>query len=63
MPIFSDFPEINLEIINILIQKEREEQNNAQKQPFLQLPLLDPPSNYEKEPKKENNDGIIIIEL
>jgi len=66
MPVFPDFPDfadIDLEIINILIKKEREEQNNTQKQPFLQLPLLEPPSNYEKEPKKENNDNIIIIDL
>jgi len=59
MPIPPIYDDIDLELINILIKKERE----VQKQPFLQLPMLDPPLNYEKEPKKENNDNIIIIDI
>ena len=56
-------PEIDLEVINLLIKKEREERNNAQKQPFLQLPLPSPPTNpefYKKPEEKEKNNEIII---
>ena len=55
MPIFADFPDIDLEMINILIKKEREEQNNSQENPFLQLPTPNSHENpkfYEKEEEK-----------
>jgi hypothetical protein len=69
MPSPPTYADIDPELIDILIKKEREERKErkereeAQKQPFLQLPMPEPPPNYEKEPKKENNDEIIIIDL
>ena len=68
MPIFPDFPDfddIDLEMIDILIKKEREEQNNAEKGPFLQLPVPYMPEKTEhyEETKKNQDNGIIIIDL
>jgi len=68
MPIFPDFPDfddIDLEMIDILIKKEREEQNNAEKGPFLQLPVPNIPekTGYYEEIKKNQDDETIIIDL
>ena len=69
MPIPPTYADIDPELIDILIKKEREEQKEqekreeAQKQPFLQLPMPVPPPNYEKPIKKENSDKIIIIDI
>ena len=54
--------DIDLEMIDILIKKEREEQNNVHEYPLLQLPVL----SYEKFPKNEKTDeehDIIVIDL
>jgi hypothetical protein len=66
MPIFPDFPDIDPEMIDILIKKEREEQKNAYEYPFLQLPTPNRPQNpefYEKMEEKEQNSEIIVIDL
>ena len=66
MPIFPNFPDIDPEMIDILIKKEREEQKNAYERPFLQLPTPYGPQNpeYHKEKvEKENNSKVIIIDL
>ena len=66
MPIPPIYTDIDLDMLDVLIKKEREEQREqeeAQNQPFLQLPTPEPPINYEKEPKKENDDETIIIDL
>ena len=60
MPSIPDFSDIDLEIINILIKKEREEQENAQKQPFLQLPMPIPPLQSETTQKDEENSSSVI---
>jgi len=66
MPIFPDFPDFDdfdLEMIDILIKKEREEQNSAEKGPFLQLPVPNMPAKveyYEKIKKNQDNETIII---
>jgi len=63
MPIPPAYADIDPELIDILIKKEREEQNGATERPFLQLPMPEAPPNYKKQPKKENNDEIIIIDI
>ena len=66
MPIFPDFPEIDLEMINILIKKEQDEQNEAEQRPFLQLPTPNPPEIpvfYERMKEKQKNDEDIIIDF
>jgi len=66
MPLFPNFFDINPEIIDILIKKEREEQNNDQFRPFLQLPAphaAENPETPEIDEKSEKNDKIIIIDL
>ena len=66
MPILPICPDIDLEVIDLLIKKEREEQNIGQERPFLQLPvpnLVELPQIYEKKEKKQNNNEIIIIDL
>jgi hypothetical protein len=68
MPIFPDFPDFDdfdLEMIDILIKKEREEQNNAKKGPFLQLPVPNMPekTGYYEEIKKNQDNETIIIDL
>jgi len=57
--------DIDLEMINILIEKEKNEQNDVYEEPFLQLPIPHPLIPEKKEDKEENlnNDGIIIIDL
>jgi|19_taG_2_1085344.scaffolds.fasta_scaffold08494_4 hypothetical protein len=66
MPLFDDFSDFDIEMINILIkkeQKEQKEQQNDHFRPFLELPV---PNFMEKPPKTEEieeNDGIIIIDL
>ena len=66
MPILPIEWEIDPEMIDLLIKKEQEEQNNAQERPFLQLPMPNPPNLPEFTPKndeKDDNDGVIIIDL
>jgi hypothetical protein len=66
MPILPICPDIDPEIIDILIKKEREEQDITQERPFLQIPvpnLVEIPQIYEKKEKKQNNNEIIIIDL
>jgi len=57
MPVLPINWDIDPEMINILIKKEREEQNNAHERPFLQLPI---PLSIEEIPKNDENDTIII---
>ena len=66
MPLFDDFSDFDIEMINILIkkeQKEQEERQNGHFRPFLELPV----PNFMKKPPKteeiEENDGTIIIDL
>ena len=66
MPILPIEWEIDPEMVDLLIKKEQEEQNNAQERPFLQLPMPNPPNLPEFAPKndeKDDNDGVIIIDL
>jgi hypothetical protein len=66
MPILPEISDFDLEMINLLIKKEREEQNAAHERPFLQLPIPGPPENpefYEELDEKQNNNEIIIIDL
>ena len=66
MPIFPDFPDIDPEMIDILIKKEREDQKNVYERPFLQLPTPNGPQNSEyceKKDEKQKNSGVIIIDL
>jgi len=61
MPVLENW-DIDLEMIDILIKKEREEQNNAYERTFLQLPM----PSYENFPKNEKNNeehDIIVIDL
>ena len=63
MPLFDDFSDFDIELINILIKKEQEERQNGHFRPFLELPV----PNFMKKPPKteeiEENDGTIIIDL
>ena len=56
MPLFDDFSDFDIELINILIK-------NGHFRPFLELPV----PNFMKKPPKteeiEENDGTIIIDL
>jgi len=66
MPIITEISDFDLEMINILIKKEREEQNNAFGRPFLQIPAPNPlncPKLREITEEKQNNDEIIIIDI
>lgn len=66
MPIFPDFADIDLEMINLLIKKELKEQNSAQKRPFLQLPTPHPaqdPEIYDKIEEKQKDSEVIVIDL
>ena len=69
MPIPPTYADIDPELIDILIKKEREEQKEreeAHKQPFLQLPmpnLPQKPVNLPPKPEKNGNNNVIIIDL
>jgi len=69
MPILPKNWDLDLDLVNILIKKEREErekQNNVHEQPFLQLPTPEPahePVNIENIKKEEKDDTIIIIDI
>jgi hypothetical protein len=58
MSIIPEISDFDLEIINILIKKKREEANRAHNQPFL--PILPPQKPYIP-PKKDNNTSHVII--
>tara|TARA_R110000824_G_scaffold304984_1_gene492743 strand:+ start:429 stop:626 length:198 start_codon:yes stop_codon:yes gene_type:complete len=63
MPIFPDFPDIDPEMIDILIKKEREDQKNAYERPYLQLPTPYGPKNpeyYKEKEEKQDNSEIVI---
>jgi hypothetical protein len=69
MPILPKNWDLDLDLVNILIKKEREErerQNNAHERPFLQLPTPEPPLEpemVENIKKEEKDDTIIIIDI
>jgi len=66
MPILPKNWDLDLDLINILIEKKREEQNNIYKQPFIQLPTPQPqsePEITENIKKEEKDDTIIIIDI
>tara|TARA_A100001391_G_scaffold91396_1_gene60348 strand:- start:717 stop:917 length:201 start_codon:yes stop_codon:yes gene_type:complete len=66
MPILPIEWDIDPEMVDLLIKKEQEEQNEAQERPFLQLPTPNPPNLPELAPKndeKDDDDGVIIIDL
>ena len=66
MPLFPNFFDIDPEIIDILIKKEKEEQNSEDYRPFLQIPAPSCPKNpeiHEILEKQEKNSEIIIIDL
>ena len=60
MPSVPDFSDIDLEMINILIKKERCEQKSASERPFLQLPMPIPPLFDETTQKDEKNSPSVI---
>ena len=45
-----------------LIKKEKEELEDAQERPFLQIPILNAP-NIEKPPIKEEKESVIVLDL
>ena len=66
MPILPIEWDIDPEMVDLLIKKEQEEQNEAQERPFLQLPTPNTPNLPELAPKndeKDDDDGVIIIDL
>jgi hypothetical protein len=66
MPILPIIWDIDPEMIDLLIKKEQEEQNNAQERPYLQLPVPNQPNLPEFAPKNDEDDeddGVIIIDL
>jgi len=59
-------PDISPELLDFLIQKEKKEQKEQEKQPFLQLPvpnLPQKPVNLPQKPEKNGNNDVIIIDL
>jgi hypothetical protein len=63
MPIFPDLLDIDPDLLDILIKKEREEQKSAYERPFLQLPTPYGPQNpelYDKKEEKQDNGEIVI---
>jgi len=50
------------EMIDLLIKKEKEELEDAQERPFLQIPILNAP-NIEKPPIKEEKESVIVLDL
>ena len=63
MPFFDDFTEFDLEMINILIEKEKKEQNSADYRPFLQLPTPYIMEKPQKNDENEEKNDVIIIDL
>jgi len=69
MPFLPEMSDIDIEMIKILIIKEKKEQNaqkNAQKRPYLQIPAPNMPyipKIYPTTDEKEEEDGAIIIDL
>ena len=62
MPFSIDFSYIDPEIIDLLIKKEKEDQNNSDERPFLQIPAPNQPINI-KEVEMEEKESIIVIDL
>ena len=63
-------PYISPELINFLIEKEKNEQKKQEKRPFLQVPAPYMPEiigkndqNYPENSPNEGDDGAIIIDL
>lgn len=70
MPTFSKKWKIDPKILDILVEKDKEEHKkhkNGEKRPYLRLPILDilKKLEYLEKTKKneENNDGVTIIDL
>ena len=66
MPLFDDFSDFDIEMINILIKKEQKEQKERQNdhfRPFLELPVPNSMKDPPKTEEIEENDGTIIIDL
>ena len=69
MPILPTIWDIDPEMIDLLIKREQEEQNNAQERPYLQLPVPNQPNqpnlpNFApKNDEDDEDNGVIIIDL
>ena len=57
--------DIDPQIIDLLIEKEKNQQKELYNQPFLELPLDIPPKPSSNEIKDDDNndDGVIIIDI
>ena len=58
--------DIDLDLVDILIKREKKEQKSDQQRPFLQIPAPEPPHlppKQQKTEKKKNNDGAIVIDI
>ena len=69
MPFLTDLYDIDPDLIDYLIEKEKNEQNHEYNRPFLYIPQRKAPPEEKITPREENNEensaesGIIIIDL
>jgi len=56
-------PHIPPELIDFLIQKEKNKQKEQEKQPFLQLPVPELVQMPQKEEKNDENNEIIVLDM
>jgi hypothetical protein len=69
LPLLPDISIIDLEMIDFLIRKhenEQNEENKAQERPFLQVPVpneLNLPKTVPEGGEEEQNNGVVIIDL
>tara|TARA_R110000824_G_scaffold3106_6_gene14263 strand:- start:2226 stop:2408 length:183 start_codon:yes stop_codon:yes gene_type:complete len=56
-------PLIDLNILDLLIQREKEEALETDSRPFLQIPMPDRPQRPKIEEIEEIEEGFIVIDL
>ena len=63
MPFLQDDDELDPELIDFLIEKEKKEKQEQYEMPFLQLPVPELAPIPKKEEEIEENSGVIIIDI
>tara|TARA_R100000152_G_C6689064_1_gene121123 strand:+ start:302 stop:493 length:192 start_codon:yes stop_codon:yes gene_type:complete len=63
MPLLQDDDNIDPELIDFLIEKEKKDKQDQYERPFLQLPVPELPPIPIKEEEIEEDSGVIVVDI